>query len=262
MLHGLSGRQSIKLGVIVLLGLLWALSQGGPSVWGAGQARPMLRPLAHGGVVIDAGFTDAYEWLVALGPYPVTSGEAVVTLNVFDVDTGEPIRYLDATILLAPPGSSPCCDASQHLGPVPLTTDPIAFPGDYSAIVPFDTAGKWAIQFTAAPTAQSARAQMLQVIVEFEVEARGDATALPPLGTPNAATATTFAGRVAEARRRLDGTPVTIASPLQATSPISVVPVDDAKVVSPPRRWWLWGALLLVPVVALAGWMLRESPDE
>ena len=236
---------------------------------GASDVRTALHPLLHGGVTIDAGFTDAYEWLVALGPYPVTSGEAVVTLIVFDVDTAEPVTDLNVSILLAPPGSAPCCDPSQHRGPLPLTTDPVIFPGDYSAAVLFDIAGEWAVEFTASPTGSESDAmgdETLKVMVTFNVEAASATDADMPLSPLFTEWAVTEPFTIVTGGDALDSALVnaapTAGSPLQAPLPLSRVAAGDSAAGSQPRRWLLWGVLLLLPVVIVGGWMLRESTGE
>ncbi len=270
MLRTARKKQRGLLGQIAVLCLLMMLWAHGSAARGASDVRVAPHPLLHGGVTIDAGFTDAYEWLVALGPYPVTSGEAIVTLNVFDVDTGAPVTDLDVSILLAPPGSAPCCDPSQHRGPLPLTTDPIVFPGDYSANVLFDIAGEWVVEFTASPAegaSSGVSGETLEVLVTFDVEAASTTSVSAsniPSSVEGAVTEpfTIVEGGSAPVGAIVDTAPATVASPLQATSPLSRAVASDGAAGSQPRRWLLWGVLLLLPVVVVVGWMLRESPGE
>lgn len=49
---------------------------------------------AHGGVVIDSGFTDHFEWLVTIDPYPLVTGQAMLTLLVYDLATYDPVSDL------------------------------------------------------------------------------------------------------------------------------------------------------------------------
>ncbi len=277
MLRRTRKKHGLLLGQIAVLGLLVMLRPHGSAARGASDVRVALHPLLHGGVTIDAGYTETYEWLVALGPYPVISGEAIVTLNVFDVDTAEPVTDLDVSILLAPPGSAPCCDPSQHRGPIPLTTDPIIFPGDYSATVPFDVAGTWTIEFTASPAGGEADKmgdETLKVLVTFNVEAASATAADTPLSTVPLALDwavtepfTPVAGSDAPVGAVIDGAVVdeastALASPLQAPSPLSRAVAGDGAAESQPRRWVLWGVLLLLPLVVVGGWMLREPPGK
>lgn len=58
---------------------------------------------AHGGFVIDSGYTPQYEWLAAINPYPTTPGPTTITILVYDVQTHQPVNELQAEILLAAP---------------------------------------------------------------------------------------------------------------------------------------------------------------
>ncbi len=58
---------------------------------------------AHGGVIIDSGYTPQYEWLVAINPYPTTPGPTTITILVYDVQTHQPVIDLQAELLLAAP---------------------------------------------------------------------------------------------------------------------------------------------------------------
>ena len=114
---------------------------------------------AHGGVVIDSGFTEHYEWLVSIDPFPTLMGEAMLTLLVYDIATYEPVNDLSVNLYLAAPDASqPCCEPETHIGPVRLVIDPELYPGDYSNPVNFDQPGDWALQFNVTnPQGQSDR---------------------------------------------------------------------------------------------------------
>ncbi|NJN82915.1 MAG: hypothetical protein HC802_11975 [Caldilineaceae bacterium] len=111
---------------------------------------------AHGGVIIDNGVTDDYEWLAVVSPYPVSVGETMLTLLVYDLNTAAPIDGLESEVLLRRPGDpSPCCNPSQHLGPYALLAEPEQFPGDYSAALSFGEMGDWEALFEVRAGAKS-----------------------------------------------------------------------------------------------------------
>ncbi|MEZ4734924.1 MAG: hypothetical protein R3E79_48135 [Caldilineaceae bacterium] len=216
------------------------------------------RPVAaHGGVVIDSGFTDDFEWLVSIDPYPLSVGQATITLLVFDLTTYEPVNDLQVALALAAPGTTrPCCTPAELSEPIPLTIDPEIYPGDYSAVIPLDQKGDWAMQFVVEGGARS-----FTVVVPVEVQEAVAGQAAAPNVTPDiAATATAFAQNVGAAR--------------QQTSPIVVSPLigSDAKgmvaaVVTTPAPsallgvgWWLWGIAAIIPI--LMGWLLLRSPQQ
>lgn len=104
---------------------------------------------AHGGVIIDGGFTDHYEWIVMASPYPITPGETIITVLIYDIETYAPIDGLSPTLELSPPGEPrPCCSSDQTLGPLPLIVDPVLYPGDYSNIALLIREGEWQGKFT------------------------------------------------------------------------------------------------------------------
>jgi hypothetical protein len=209
---------------------------------------------AHGGVVIDTGFTDHFEWLVSIDPYPTLLGEAMVTLLVYDIATYEPVNDLKVTVYLAAPDAPrPCCQPEQHTGPIALTVDPQIYPGDYSNLISLDQPGTWEIQFNATAPATAAE-KSFSLVVPLTVNASMGGSAPIPLAaaTPDvAATATSFAQNVAAARQG--------DSPLPApASPIAAP--DAAEPVAIVRTaWWLWGGVGLIPIV-LIGWLILRSP--
>jgi len=229
---------------------------------------------AHGGVIIDSGYTPQYEWLAAINPYPTTPGPTTLTILVYDVQTHQPVNELQAQILLAAPASpEPCCKQGVHNGPFALLTDPAIYPGDYSTIVELDQVGRWAglVQLMAGE-------QITELEVEFDI-LEGDGNSAAPVATTVvdiAATATVFAANVESARQA--ASPLTAAgNPVQATSPLTGLG-NPAHVTSPltslpntavrapvgwlKTNWWLLGIGLLVPVVAVFIWALRPKTEE
>ncbi|MCB0124291.1 MAG: hypothetical protein KDE58_18675 [Caldilineaceae bacterium] len=227
---------------------------------------------AHGGVVIDTGFTDHFEWLVSIDPYPTLLGEATLTLLVYDIATYEPMSDLTVQIYLAAPDAPrPCCQPETHRGPIDLIVDPEIYPGDYSNVVTFDQPGDWELQFVAtAPETIGAKSFTLVVPLQIHATMGGsqpipiDANATPDV----AATATMFAQNVAEARQE-NSSQAALPSSQETTNAVDA-PADSAPTLAVTRgtNWWLWGGLGLVPIV-LIGWLIlvsgprdNESPDK
>ncbi|MCE7980398.1 MAG: hypothetical protein DYG89_04345 [Caldilinea sp. CFX5] len=216
--------------------------------------------IAHGGVVIDSGFTPHFEWLVSIDPYPITTGQATITLLVFDLTNYDPVNDLKPTVAMAAPGTTrPCCNPAELSAPLELTIDPQIYPGDYSAQITFDQPGEWALQFVAEGGERS-----FTVVVPVTVKA---ATEQAPslLATPDAAaTATVFAQNVQVAREQN--------SPLAApASPLTITTsgANDltAAVVTMPTpatflgfSWWVWGIAALIPIGM--GWLLLRSSQQ
>lgn len=231
----------------VLLGLLLA---------GTAVPRPSL---AHGGVVIDSGFTNYFEWLVSIDPYPLQTGKATITLLVFDLTTYDPVNDLQTTLYLAAPGTTrPCCNPTELSAPIPLVVDPQLYPGDYSAVITFDQAGDWALQMVVEGGDRS----FTIVVPAPVVAAAAGGIVAPATGTPDvAATATVFAQNVQAARQQNSPLPAP-ASPLTITDTMAA-----ATITTPPApftilglRWWLWGVAALIPLVM--GWLLLRSPQQ
>lgn len=234
---------------IGLVGLLLFLAALAP--------RPMT---AHGGVVIDSGFTPHFEWLVSIDPYPITTGQATITLLVFDLTTYDPVNDLKPTVAMAAPGTTrPCCNPAELSTPIELTIDPQIYPGDYSAQITFDQPGEWALQFVVDGGERS-----FTVVVPMSVK-EGVAQATSALATPDvAATATVFAQNVQTARQ--ENSPLAApASPLTLTT--SGANELTAAVVTMPEPvtflgfgWWIWGIAALIPIGM--GWLLLRSPQK
>lgn len=218
------------------------------------------RPVfAHGGVVIDSGFTPHFEWLVSIDPYPITTGQATITLLVFDLTNYAPVNDLKPMLAMAAPGTTrPCCNPTELSAPIELTIDPQLYPGDYSAQITLAQPGEWALQFVVEGGDRS-----FTVVVPLTVKA-GVAQAPSALATPDvAATATVFAQNVQTAREQN--------SPLAApTSPLTTTnsALDlTAAVVNTPApttflgfQWWVWGVAALIPIGM--GWFLLRSPQK
>ncbi|MEZ4677757.1 MAG: hypothetical protein R2932_26425 [Caldilineaceae bacterium] len=223
---------------------------------------------AHGGVIVDTGFTDHYEWLVSIDPFPTLMGQATLTLLVYDIATYEPVNELAVTLFLADPEAPrPCCQPEVHTGPVTLTVDPQIYPGDYSNVVTFDQPGDWELQFVAtAPDAQ--REKTFAIVVPMTIHATMGGSERIPIeagSTPDVdATATVFAQNINDAR--LGNSPV--ATPVAAAvdgAPASPLPAETASTLATPvglsngTNWLLWGGLALLPIL-LIGWFTLRSP--
>ncbi|MEM7129213.1 MAG: hypothetical protein AAF702_22970 [Chloroflexota bacterium] len=165
---------------------------------------------AHGGVIIDGGFTDQYEWIAMASPFPITPGETVLSIVVYDVETYAPINGIAASMHLAPPDSpEPCCQGDGVLGPLPLLVDPVLYPGDYSNIVLLLREGKWKGKFAIEGPSDP-------VDIFFTVDVR-EQDASEPRPTPLqgdliAQTATAVAQQVAEGLATSTAIPSTSAS--------------------------------------------------
>jgi len=238
--------------------------------WGALLIAMLLGPLtwrpayAHGGVVIDSGYTDHVEWLVSIDPYPALMGDIMLTLLIYDVTNYDPVN--DATVevyLAAPDAPRPCCAPNTHRGPLALVIDPALYPGDYSNPINFDQPGEWEMQFVV-----DAGERSFTVVVPVTINATmggsqpiavGGVTATPDV----AATATVFAQNVAAARAQ--NSPLAAPdSPLaQPVSPLTAFPAGGAVGALPGRvnDWLLWGALALLPIALVGWWILRAATN-
>lgn len=211
---------------------------------------------AHGGVVIDSGFTDHFEWLVTIDPYPLVTGQAMLTLLVYDLATYDPVSDLQVTVAMAPPGTTrPCCKPTELSAPIALVIDPQIYPGDYSERINLDQPGEWALQFVVDGGERS-----FTTIVLLPVKAAPAGQVVSALATPDvAATATVFAGNVQAARQQnspLAG-PV---SPLTTTVATESAAVNGAgPLMILGLRWWLWGIAALIPI--FMGWLLLRTPQ-
>jgi hypothetical protein len=237
---------------------------------------PSGQAYAHGGSVIASGFTETYEWLVQVDPYPTTPGSTVITLLVFDLQTFQPVVDLQqAQLHLTPPGGEP----GAQIEPVPLETDPAVYPGDYSAVVILDQTGDWQARFVAAGDPSLELSATIRVF-----PGPGSGAIAGPAGAPSAAASTVSAQNVAAAR----STQTSIA-PGQSSSPLGSAGVSPLVVQVSPlttgvgnsiasnraseslafgranpfgAAWRLWGALGLIPIAALFAWALRPYQED
>lgn len=212
---------------------------------------------AHGGVVIDTGFTPHFEWLVSINPYPVTTGEATITLLVFDATTYGPVNDLRVMLYSTQPGAPQSAPGERSDG-VNLTIDPAIYPGDYSANIPLDQAGEWRLQFVVEGDEKS-----FEMTFPVEVAAVSQAQASSAGGTPDvAATATVFAQNVQLARQQNSPLPVLV-SPLTLSKPAETTAAVMRSLISAKLfgiSYWLWGIIALIPIIM--GWLLlRSSPQ-
>jgi len=124
---------------------------------------------AHGGIIIDSDFTDDYEWLMAVNPFPMTPGEVSLALLVYDVKTYDPINDLQVELYLAAPSSpKPCCNPEDHQGPIELEILPDIYPGDYSAFVDLQEVGEWEAQYIINAEGK----ESFELVVPFEIRAQ------------------------------------------------------------------------------------------
>ncbi len=262
-------RVAYRLGLLALLGagLLWL-------------AQPAGNANAHGGAIIADGYTEQYEWLVAINPFPTTPGQTVITLLIYDLKTYKPVTDASAELYLAPPGSTePCCQKGVASGPFTLTTDPVQFPGDYSATVVLGKAGQWQAKFHAVTKNGS-----FDALTSFKVDP-GDGTYALNRGvnsTPSPATATAFAQTV-DAARQGQSPLITPAPNSQTTSPLALPDTGQnnsgqnnsgqnnggqnavfSDRLSMPfgRYWWVWGMLACGPIIAIFAWGLRPEVEK
>lgn len=205
---------------------------------------------AHGGVIMDSGYTGYVEWLVSIDPYPVTTGEAMITLLVYDVTNYDPLNDLQATLYARGPGKVP-----PNVG-VDLLIDPAIYPGDYSAKILLDQAGEWQLRFVVAGGEKSFE---VTVLVQVAAAALGQAPMAD--STPNpAATATVFAQNVQLARQQNSPLAMPI-SPLAFNRPLSDTPSIIDTFVSVNFLgipWWMWSVAIVIPLII--GWRLLRSP--
>lgn len=237
---------------LLAAGLLWV-------------ALPASNVQAHGGAIIADGYTEQYEWLVAIDPFPTTPGQTVITLLIYDLKTYKPVTDVTAELYLAPPDSTaPCCQKGVASGPFVLTTDPVQFPGDYSTTLVLGKAGLWQAKFHGV-----AKSGSFDALTSFTVQP-GDGTYALNRGvisTPSPATATAFAQTVAAARP--GQSPLATPAPVnQATSPLLLPGAGQSSAFSGRlaapfgRYWWLWGILACGPIVAIFAWGLRPEVEK
>lgn len=125
---------------------------------------------AHGGVIIDGGTTEHYEWIAMASPFPVTPGETILTVLIYDINTYAPIDGLVPSLELAPPDAPrPCCTGDDTLGPLALLVDPVLYPGDYSNITLLLQEGTWQGKFTIDESDPIGPGEQVEIFFEIDV---------------------------------------------------------------------------------------------
>lgn len=210
------------------------------------------RVRAHGGVIIDSGFSSHFEWLASINPYPVTTGEAIITLLVYNITNYEPVNDLQVTLYMMGPDVVPPGDG------VKLAIDPAIYPGDYSANIPLERAGEWQFRFVVEGGDRS-----FEVTVPVKVTAAS--VAQPPeydATSDPAATATVFAQNVRLARQQ--NSPLTaLVSPLAQNNSAGstggmINTFTSGRLLG--IAWWLWGVIAIIPI--MMGWLMLRSPKD
>ena len=225
---------------------------------------------AHGGVIVNTGYTDQYEWLIALSPYPVTPGETIITLLIYDIDTYAPI--LDAHTEMTMTDSS-----SAVLGPFVMETDPEVYPGDYSTILQLDELTTWDGLFQVWEKEEDKLGDIAPLELSFTFEVMEGVR--EPTSTPVVeATETAFAVEVAAARSETpspegsngEATPVAPAvdtsnnrepetkSNLNETASTATLSTPFTNESGPFGFSWLTlGLIAIVPLIMIGYWVMR-----
>jgi len=153
----------------------------------------MLQPQiakAHGGVVMDGGFTPDYEWLVLSTNAPLVEGPNLMSLVIYDVNTYAPVDGMRVEVLIAHQSSEvPCCNPDDHVGPIELEADPENWPGDYTNELPLDDSGNVELKFIAYEG--DSREPAIEVVSQFLVLPKITKTMLPIISNNNSADAST-----------------------------------------------------------------------
>ena len=225
---------------------------------------------AHGGVIVNTGYTDQYEWLIALSPYPVTSGETIITLLIYDINTYAPI--LDAHTEMTLTDSS-----GAVLGPFVMETDPEVYPGDYSTILQLDELTTWDGLFQVWEKEEDKLGGIAPLKLSFTFEVLEGVR--EPTSTPVvAATETAFAAEVAAARAETpspedvngEATPVPPAAGasvnsesetntnLNETASTATLSTPVTSASGPFGFSWLaLGLIAIVPLIIIGYWVMR-----
>ena len=227
---------------------------------------PLSGVQAHGGAIIKGGYTEKYEWLVTINPYPTPPGPAMLTLLVYSQETHLAVTDLQAVVSITEViRSTPCCQNGKTLGPFPLTTDPAQFPGDYSTPLTFDKSGPWEAKFEVTD-----KSGTFEIIVPFLVREDGSTQA-----TLDAVMAQVASGQIAVTPQPQSPLSMTLnsqpSSPLTVSNTVSrTASVTNNNVLggqsallsasqSNPfgRFWWLWGLFAMLPIAGIFIWGLR-----
>lgn len=234
---------------------------------------------AHGGFVIESGEIDQYSWAVSIFPYPVSPGATVTSILIYDKVAGRSAIDLKGEVYMADPDSSePCCKPDVHRGPYPLIADHTLYPGDYTAFLPIDKAGKWQIQFVMeSPTSKygfvasiDVQAPLQEGVIDvqaLETQVRTASEAAAASAAQNAAKASAQPNSPLAAGDVAAGTiPVSPLSDPNATltaiaamaPQATTVPIDTQPANSPAgnSNLLLFGGLALVVVIGVVVTMM------
>jgi hypothetical protein len=212
---------------------------------------------AHGGVVIQTGSFEHYEWLVQVYPFPAPPGVVVVTFFIFDYNQAGPAMDFTGELHLgAPSDTTACCEATAHGGPYPLYTDPVIYPGDYSAYVPLTESGTWQLKFVLKSPTTS-----YETIVPLEIQPSNTPPDLNAIATQ---AATMNAAAAAIQQNALSGSPLTTTVSISGLTFISPVTVAQGAPLPAPSlngttavtsstapsgfNGWLWGGMAMIVV--------------
>jgi hypothetical protein len=222
---------------------------------------------AHGGVVIKSGSFEHYEWLVQVYPVPTPPGVAVVTFFIFDYNLGGPAMEFEGELQLGAPGEN-CCDPTAHGGPYPLLTDPVMYPGDYTAYIPLTEPGTWQLKFilgspsvnfeTSVPLEVqpgsggvdvNAVATQVAVMNAAALAIQQSAQAGSPLATPDA-TALAF------------GSPLALVTGLPVEQPLGGATAAISNSLPSNFNGWIWGGMAAVVVLGSVISIVRVQREE
>ncbi len=236
---------------------------------------PISAVQAHtGGAIIDSGYTDQYEWLVTINPYPTPVGPALMTFLIYSKETHKAVLDLQAEVSITQViPSTPCCKTGEILGPFHLTTDPVQFPGDYSAAVTLDKTGPWEAKFLVTD-----KSGTFDIVVPFyvmedsgtqatldAVMAQVAAGQIPVTPQPQSPLAMTQNSQPSSPLNGQPSSPLTMSNPVSLTTSVTnsnVLGGQSAMLsASQPnpfgRFGWLWGLLAMLPIAGIFIWGLR-----
>lgn len=216
--------------------ILWFILLGVGLLW---IIQPSANVQAHGGVLIGDGFADHYEWLLVINPYPITVGDAVLTLLVYDAQTQDPISELQAELTLARPGSGhACCQPGVDAGPFALTIGAGQYATDHSTVIPLNAVGRWEGKLHV-----TTRDTIFEIPVKLDV-----------IGNNGINASATMSESVGQ-----------MVSPLTTPSNGAASATSSLTALSTPaspfaQHSWLWALVAFAPVLAVFVWGLRPLP--
>jgi len=249
---------------------------------------------AHGGVIMDGGFTPEYEWLVLSANSPLVEGLNLMSFVIYDINTYEPIDGMRVEVLIAHPSSRvECCNADEHVGPIELEADPENWPGDYSYPLPLDGFGNFQLKFIAYKgnsdePAIEAISTMLVLpdlnnitpepnpnlippdetgVITSPLSAPGQAES--PLGAPlpgitKDIAITGTAASTSQSEQTISASNgSTTQAPISGGTTAAVATTEGETLLDKLRRQWiLWTMAGLIPLAMLAFLLFRPSVDE